>query len=98
MKYYQVSIFMNPELDEHFWELLPEHRSIINQLMLDGKILTYSISTDRSKGWITVNAESVKDVRTMIKGFPIIDYITFEIDELFIFDNTSTGLPQFVLN
>jgi hypothetical protein len=98
MKYFQVSIYMNQDLDEHFWELLPEHRSIVNQLMLDGKILTYSINAGRSKGWITVSAESIKDVRTMIKSLPIVDYITFDIDELFIFDNTSTGLPQFILN
>jgi hypothetical protein len=98
MKYYQVSIYINPNLDEQFWELLPEHRSIINQLMLDGKIITYSISTDRSKGWMTISAESQKDVRSIIKTFPIIDYLTFDIHELFIFDNTSTGLPQFILN
>ena len=62
------------------------------------KIITYSVNSELSKAWITITAESTKDVRNIIKSFPIVDYLTFEIDELFIFDNTSTGLPQFILN
>lgn len=98
MKHFQVSIYLNEELDERFWELIPEHRNTINQLMLDGKIVTYSINAERTKGWITLMTENVKETRSIIKSLPIVDYFTFEIDELFIFDNTSSGLPQFILN
>lgn len=97
MKYYQVSIYLQDNLDEKFWELIPQHRELVSELMLDEKILTYAINLERSKGWMTVNAESVKDVRGIIQSFPIVDYLTYEIDELFIFDSTSTQ-PQLILN
>lgn len=97
MKYYQVSIYLQDNLDEKFWELVPQHRELVSELMLDEKILTYAINLERSKGWMTVNAENVKEVRSIIQSFPIVDYLTYEIDELFIFDSTSTQ-PQLILN
>ena len=97
MKYFQVSIYLTDTLDEKFWELIPQHRELVSELMLDEKILTYAINLERSKGWMTVNAESVKDVRGIVQSFPIVDYLTYEIDELFIFDSTSTQ-PQLILN
>ena len=97
MKYFQVSIFLSDNLDEKFWELIPQHRELISELMLDEKIITYSVNMERSKGWITVCADNVKEVRALLHGLPIIDYLTYEIDELFIFDSTSTQ-PQLILN
>lgn len=97
MKYYQVSIYLTNELDDQFWELVPSHREMISELMLDEKIITYSINMERSKGWITIAADSKKEVKAILNAFPIIDYLSFEIDELFIFDSTSTQ-PQLILN
>ncbi len=97
MKYFQVSVYLTDNLDERFWELIPQHREMISEHMLDEKIITYSINIERSKGWLTVSADSVKEVRALLHGLPIIDYMTFEIDELFIFDSTNTQ-PQLILN
>jgi len=97
MKYFQVSIYLTDSLDEKFWELIPQHREMISELMLDEKIITYSINIERSKGWMTVSADTLKDVRALMHALPIVDYMTYEIDELFIFDSTSTQ-PQLILN
>jgi hypothetical protein len=97
MKYFQVSIYLTDNLDEKFWELIPQHREMISELMLDEKIITYAINIERSKGWLTITADNIKEVRNVLHAFPIIDYMTYEIDELFIFDSTSTQ-PQLILN
>lgn len=97
MKYFQVSVYLTDNLDEKFWELVPQHREMISELMLDEKVITYSINIERSKGWMTVSADTLKDVRALMQSLPIVDYMTYEIDELFIFDSTSTQ-PQLILN
>lgn len=97
MKYFQVSIYLTDNLDEQFWELIPQHREMISEFMLDEKVITYSINIERSKGWMTISSDSVKDVRALLHSLPIIDYMTYEIDELFIFDSTNTQ-PQLILN
>jgi hypothetical protein len=97
MKYFQVSIYLTENLDDKFWELIPQHREMISELMLDEKVITYAINIERSKGWLTITADNLKEVRNVLLAFPIIDYMTYEIDELFIFDSTSTQ-PQLILN
>lgn len=57
--------------DADFWELLPAHRKIVNDLLVEGIIEMYAINEDRSQGWIVFQVENENQVRAMLDNFPI---------------------------
>jgi hypothetical protein len=84
--------------DENFWELLPAHRKIVNDLLIEGVIEMYAISEDRSQGWIVFNANVEKEVKEMMENFPIRDYYSYKIMPLFILNNSVSLWPKLHLN
>ena len=97
MNKYQVTIFLG-ELDEQFWQILPGHRELVNDLLIKEVIETYGVNIERTRGWITINAKDEEEVTSIIESFPIRDYITYEIDQLFIYDNALGLMPRMMLN
>lgn len=98
MKKYMVTFYLPDELDENFWELVKTHRAHISKLMEQEIIFSYAINQLRTIGWIVMNAESEKDVAKIIENFPIYSYLTYDMDELLMFDASAIGLPKLVLN
>ncbi len=78
--------------------MLPEHRELINDLLLKETIETYGVNLERTKGWITMNAGDEADVINIIESFPIREYFTYEIDQLFVFENALALMPKMVMN
>jgi hypothetical protein len=97
MNKYLVTIFIG-DLDEYFWEILPEHRENVNNLLSKEVIETYGVNVERTKGWITINARDEDEVVNILESFPIRDYITYDVDQLFIFDNALGLMPKMVFN
>jgi len=98
MKKYMVTIYFPDEQNKSFWKLLPNHRSHIMKLMEEEIIFSYAINQLRTMGWMVISAETEKDVVKLIEAFPIRSLITYDIDELFIFDSSVLGLPKLVMN
>lgn len=84
--------------DADFWELLPAHRKIVNDLLVEGIIEMYAINEERNQGWIVFQVGDENQVRTMLDHFPIRDYFTYEIHALFIFNNSVSLWPKVNLN
>lgn len=97
MESYMVNVHLD-KLDEEFWELLPAHRKIVNDLLIEGVIEMYAISEDRSSGWIVFHAENQELVVNIVENFPIRDYFTYEITGLFILNNAVSLWPKVHLN
>ena len=97
MKKFLCTFFLPPRLDQEFWELIPQHRNYINNLMREEVIITYSVNHTRSKGWVVVCAESEMEAAEIIDRSPISRFISYEMDELFIFDSM-IGAPKLVMN
>lgn len=93
-----VEMFLPEELDMDFMRMIPAHRAYINELISKGEIISYSISADRSKGWIIFLAEAAEDVLDIVQQFPIHQYITIEIHELFIHDGEAYRFPKLHFN
>ena len=96
MKKYQAIISF--EMDEEFMTLVPPHRTYINFLLNKGTIDSYAVSMETLTSWITINANSKKEVKEMLEKSPLAKYWTFEIVELFVYDSQSTRLPAVQLN
>lgn len=97
MNKYLVTFFLL-HLDEEFWKLIPEHREMVNDFLLREVIETYGVNMERTKGWITMNAKDEEEVTSIIESFPISDYYTYDIDQLFIFENALGLMPKMVFN
>ncbi len=96
MKKFQAIISF--EMDEEFMTLVPPHRTYINFLLNKGVIDSYAVSMENQNSWITINANSKKEVKEILEKSPLSPYWTFEIVELFVYDSQSTRLPAVQLN
>jgi len=96
MKKFQAIISF--EMDEDFMSLVPPHRTYINYLLNKGIIDSYAVSMEVQKSWITMNANSKKEVEDYLNKSPLSKYWNFEIVELFVYDSQSTRLPAVQLN
>ncbi len=96
MKKYQAIISF--EMDEDFMSLVPPHRTYINFLLNKGIIDTYAVSMEVQHSWITINANSKKEVEQLLDKSPLSKYWSYEIVELFVYDSQSTRLPAVQLN
>lgn len=83
--------------NEEFLALIPRQRDMINQMLMDGKIKSYSLSMDRAKLWTVVAANSEFEAMEIIAQLPLTDYMTPMIHEL-MFYNASEVMLQFSLN
>jgi len=86
------------EMDEDFMSLVPPHRTYINYLLNKGIIDSYAVSMEVQNSWITINANTKKEVKDYLDKSPLSKYWNYEIVELFVYDSQSTRLPAVQLN
>ncbi len=98
MQQYMVDITLPEDLTQDFIELIPQQRAFINKMFERGIIISYSLTLDRSKLWVTFYSATQDDVERVIRKFPIADYITYRIHELAFHNSLSTVLPAVSLN
>lgn len=79
-------------------QLIPQQRMMVNQLLRDGIITGYALSSDRTTLWITCLGKSTKEVRAMIREFPLYKYMREEITELMFHEQARYALPEVSLN
>lgn len=98
MKKYMVQIYLPDYLGDDFYEAIPKHREYINVLIERGQIVNYCVNSEKTKGWIEMNAKSVDEIKNLISRFPIKKFIRYDINEIMIFDGEAYRLPKLVLN
>jgi hypothetical protein len=98
MKQFIVSSRLPEEFSQEFLSLIPLQRSTVNRLMSKGVILTYSVAADRTRLWVTLEAESEVDVIHVLSELPLIRFMRPEISELMFHHNLSFMLPHPSLN
>ena len=96
MAKYQVTIHF--EISDQFMELLPEHRDYVNHLISEGIIDHYAVSMETRRAWITMNAETKKEVIRLLIKSPLYRFWTNEVDEIYVLDGQHYRLPVMQLN
>ncbi|MEZ4995450.1 MAG: muconolactone Delta-isomerase family protein [Saprospiraceae bacterium] len=98
MKHTYMIEFELPEvMNEEFMALIPQQRYMINQMLAEGTIKSYSLSMDRLKLWVILSANSEFEAMEIIDTFPLCDFMTPHLTEL-MFHNSADMLMQFSLN
>jgi hypothetical protein len=98
MTTFMVSITMPDFKDGEFLSLIPKERRHIESLMEKGVISTYTLSADRTRLWVTVNAESPEGAREIADAFPLRKFMAVEIIELTFHHSASITMPTMSLN
>jgi muconolactone delta-isomerase len=96
-KQYMVQFDLPNPFPVDFMERIPEQRNIINFLLAEGKIKSYSLSIDRARLWSVFVAESDVEVMEIIAQWPLAEWLVPDVEEL-MFHNSSDMVLQFSLN
>jgi len=96
MKKFQVEILF--QIDDEFMNLVPQHRSYINQLINEDVIDMYAVSMESQRIWITINAPTKTEADRYLMRSPLFRYWDYEIEELFVYDGQLFRFPSFQLN
>jgi hypothetical protein len=78
--------------------LLEEHRTYINSLIEEQIIEHYAVSMEVQKVWITINAESKKEVNEVLSISPLFKFWKIDVWELVMWDGLNYRLPALQLN
>jgi len=85
-------------MTDEFMQLVPEHRSFINDLIEKGVIDHYVVTMESQRVWITINAKGKREVKKILSKSPLFKYWKMEIEELFVIDGQHYRLPAVQLN
>jgi muconolactone delta-isomerase len=81
-----IQLPINP--DQEFFELIPHQRAHIDKLLEQGTLMSYSLSIDRSRLWVIMNADTEREAIEILATFPMFRYFEPSIYPL-MFHNTS---------
>jgi muconolactone delta-isomerase len=95
---FMVEIKLPSEIDTNFMLKKPKHRAFINVLINQGKIQSYTINEERTKGWIIFNTETVTEAETLIQQLPLYEFITYKIHTILVHDSEIFRFPKMHMN
>jgi muconolactone delta-isomerase len=98
MSQYMVEIRLPAVMSEDFTAKIPAQRKKINELMEQGRLMSYALADDYSRLWCVVRAESEFEVMSLVSEFPLIDYMDPKISKLMFNNVVALRLPMFSLN
>jgi len=81
-----------------FMSLIPKQRVIINKLLEDKTLLSYSLDMERQNVWAFIDAKNEQEVMDLVSTFPIIKDVKVSITELAFYDTAPIGLPELIMN
>ncbi|MBS1622533.1 MAG: hypothetical protein JSS76_08755 [Bacteroidetes bacterium] len=87
-----------PEFTEEFVELIPAQRAYVNECMVKGSILSYSLAEDRSKLWVVFAAKSRVEMLKVLHKFPVIRFVKVKTYPLMFHNSMELMLPAISLN
>ncbi len=88
MPQYMIDISLPTDPDAGYFALIPAQRAHIETLLDQGVVMGYSLSLDRSKLWIAMNAGDEREAAEILSTFPLFKYFEPTIYPL-MFHNTS---------
>jgi hypothetical protein len=95
---YLAHIILPDEFDVNFYKLIPNQRMVINRLLRQHVVLSYSLDMERKNLWVFLSAKSEADVMDVLSTFPIIRFVKVNIHELAFHDATPVDLPELIMN
>lgn len=93
-----LQIRLPEELSSDFLARIPAHRAYVDLLINKGVMLSYAVNTDRTHGWVIIEASDADEALKIFSESPLFRFVRVRVDELFIYDSESLRLPKMNLN
>lgn len=84
--------------NEEMMDRLQEHRDLIDRLIDEQVIEHYVVSMEIQTVWITLNAGTKKEARSLLAPSPFYKMWKIVVNELMVWDGQSYRLPAVQLN
>jgi len=78
--------------------LVPPHRTYVDYLINKQVIEHYAVSMESQQVWITLQAESAKEIEKLLADSPLYKYFSYTINELYVLDGQNYRLPALQFN
>jgi muconolactone delta-isomerase len=98
MAQFMVDIQLPPDPSAEFFALIPLQRAHIDKLIEEGVILGYSLSIDRLRLWIALNAGNEGDAVDILAAFPMFKFFEPTIHPLMFHNNSLMSHLKVSLN
>ena len=95
---WMVEMSLPVPINQEFASLIPDQRMTIGKLMGAGKILSYTLTADRTRLWTVVLAPTEEEVVKILGSFPIISWTRYTIHELFFHEYALGGALRMSMN
>ena len=90
---FQVPFSMSPE----FTSRIPEQRKRVNDLFVNGKLLSYTLSANKDRLWAIFLVTTESELLHLIDSFPLTIYMDYQYHEL-LFHQSLRLLPSLSMN
>lgn len=97
MNSYMIEVTLPEVLSEEFVRLIPRQRAHIDDLMIKGIVTSYSLASDRSRLWVTMQATSERQVMDRLERFPLYSFFGVQVS-LLAFQNMTLSPAKVWLN
>ena len=99
MKTFLIDLYLPKDLQQELEKITPTQRKIVDTLINEGIVLSYSLSEKKNRVFIVLNQPDEEEVMITVQRFPIYKYIIdYEIFELNSHETISSEMPQVYLN
>ena len=97
MKQYMVEFSVPEPLTDELLDLIPDQREAVDELFASGKLLSFSLSLDRTRIWALMLSDSESELLGLIDSLPMTHLMDFDYNEL-MFHNSIHLIPAMSLN
>jgi len=98
MNNYMIELALPGSLTEEFIALIPQQRAIVDKLMANGIVLSYSLAVDRSRLWIVITGSSEEEVLDHLYTLPLTKFMKVHIQKLSFHNAGTFSLSNVSLN
>lgn len=97
MKPFMVQIDLPDVFTPELADRIPAQKEMVDKLTREGVVQDYSLSQDRTRLWIILQAPSEGEVHDILDAFPIREFMDYEIIPLMLHVQAQT-MPELSLN
>ena len=98
MAQYMIDISLPADPDAEFFALIPVQRAHIERLLGQGVVMGYSLSLDRSRLWIALNAGDEREAAEILSLFPLFRYFEPTMYPLMFHNTTLMSINKVSMN
>jgi muconolactone delta-isomerase len=84
---FMIEFKMPKNFTEEMSALIPEQRAIVDELLAENLILSYTLSFSKHKLWVVIDAETEADAFDIMAELPLTKYMKIDIHPLMFHDS-----------